>query len=57
MSMCGHEVHSCVECNSSDYDCFMIQREGNWFCKDCDPGEELKQESLYDTLEEMRGER
>jgi ribosomal protein L37AE/L43A len=37
MSMSGHEVHSCEECGSSDYDCFMVKREKIWFCKECDP--------------------
>ena len=57
MSMSGHEVQTCCECHASDYDCFMVEREENWFCKECDPGPEPKQESLYDTTSEMRGER
>lgn len=62
MSMSGHEVHSCEVCGASDYDCFMVKRvldkqEEFWFCKECDPGEELKPESLYDTASEARGER
>ena len=38
MCMNGHEVKVCCECNASDYESFMVERDGEWFCKEDDPG-------------------
>ena len=46
MCMNGNEVHSCDECNTIDYDQFMVKRGEYWFCKECDPGPEPEPDSV-----------
>ena len=56
MCMNGHEVHTCIECNVSDYDSFMKEREEGWFCRECDPGPTPAPDRV-DFADAMRGDR
>jgi hypothetical protein len=40
MSMNGNEFHQCDECGCEDFECFMVERGDEFYCKECDPGEE-----------------